>query len=39
MTSMVDKDDDLRNYFPDEYFGKKKPDRTFYFNITNTIYP
>ena len=32
-------DVNIKEYFPDEYFKKLAPDRTFFFNTINTIYP
>ena len=37
--AMIGKDDAARLYLPDEYFKKKKADRTFLFNILNTVHP
>ena len=28
----------IREYFPDEYYKKLAPDRSFFFNTINTIY-
>ena len=37
--AMIDGKDDAREYFPDEYWKKKTPDRTFFFNVLNTVHP
>jgi len=37
--AMIGVDDAARVYLPDEYFKKKKADRTFLFNILNTAHP
>ena len=36
---MIRDDKDVRAYLPNGYFMKVKPDRTFLFNIINTVYP
>ena len=39
MTEMMRDDQELRSYLPDEYFKQKTADRTYFFNILNTLYP
>ena len=39
MLPLVQDDAELKKYFPDEYFGGKMPDRKFFFNTVNTLYP
>ena len=39
MVPIVQDDDELKNYFPDEYFTGKMPDREFFFNTINTMHP
>ena len=36
---MIKEDKVARDYFPDEYFEKKTPDRQYMMNIINTLYP
>ena len=39
MMDMVRSDPIICEYLPDEYLGKKTPDRAFLMNIINTLYP
>jgi len=39
MKEMVKDDKELLEYFPDEFFKNKQPDRAFFFNVINTVYP
>ena len=39
MLIMIKDDVELKRYFPDEYFKKLVPDRAFFFNTINTMYP
>ena len=39
MIGMIEEGDVLRDYFPTEYFTKKKPERNFVFNVINTVHP
>ena len=36
---MIKKDDELKMYFPDEYFENKSADRTFLMNVLNSTQP
>ena len=36
---MTKADDELRMYFPNEYYKKLLPDRVFFFNTINIMYP
>ena len=36
---MLQDDAETRMYFPDEYFKKLSSDRTFFFNIINSVHP
>ena len=36
---MIGADDAARMYLPDEYFKKKKADRSYLFNILNSVHP
>ena len=36
---MTKDDEELKMYFPDEYYKKLTPERVFFFNIINTVYP
>ena len=38
MLHMIKDDVLLKMYFPDEYFKKLTPDRSFFFNTINTVY-
>ena len=35
---MIRDDDDIKRYFPDEFFTKKTPERKFFFDVINTVY-
>ena len=37
--SMIKDDKTLKMYIPDGYYKKTKPDRTWLFNVVNTVYP
>ena len=37
--SQTENDVNVREYMPDEYYKKLTPDRSFFFNTINTIYP
>ena len=39
MLSMIGPEDPARAYFPEGYWKTVKPDRTFVFNIINTVHP
>ena len=39
MTEMMKDDKALAAYLPDEYLKQKTADRTYFFNILNTLYP
>ena len=39
MLPLVQDDNDLKMYFPDEYYTGKMPDRKFFFNTINTVHP
>jgi len=39
MIEMIRGDAALAMYFPDEFLKGRIPDRTFFFNVLNTIYP
>ena len=39
MLQMIGEDDDARAYFPDGYWKKVKPDRSYVFNVLNTCHP
>ena len=39
MMELIKDDQALKEYFPDEYFTGKQPDRSFFFNIINTVHP
>jgi hypothetical protein len=39
MLQMVKDDEELMMYLPDDYLKKMVPDRAFFFNTINTIYP
>ena len=39
MRKQMKDDKIIRDYFPDEFFKGKAPDRTFFFNTVNTLYP
>ena len=36
---MIEEGDILRDYYPYDYFKKKKPDSTFVLNMMNTVHP
>ena len=35
---MIRDDDEIKSYFPDEFFTKKTPERKFFFDVINTVY-
>ena len=39
MIELMKDDEEVRMYLPDGYFEKVKPDRTFIFNVLNTVHP
>ena len=39
MLMMTKGDEELKMYFPDEYYKKLMPERSFFFNTINTLYP
>ena len=39
MLEMIKPGDAARDYFPETYWKKAKPDRTYVFNVINTVYP
>ena len=39
MLNMVKDDEEVRAYLPEEFFRTVKPDRSFVFNIINTVHP
>ncbi len=39
MLPIVAEDEAIKAYFPDEFFGNTLPNRQFFFNIINTMYP
>ena len=39
MIELMKDDEEVRAYLPEGYFKKVKPDRTFLFNILNTVHP
>ena len=39
MSKMIEDDEDIRRYFPDEFFQGRLPNRSYFFNVINTKYP
>ena len=35
---MIRDDEEIKTYFPDEFFTKKTPERKFFFDVINTVY-
>ena len=35
---LIKDDKIIKEYFPDEFFKNKSPDRAFFFNVINTVY-